>query len=1185
MSTQKISVTSIIKPNINYYEDNHPNNIKKSILTSNVNKTKQLKNSNNGTNQIFLNSNANNMKLNHIPPEKYKTTKNSPPKLLIGKNIDNQSNQLKISKKKINNNNNNTNTSQKINKPISKIFAQNINNMNNNINSNNNTNKPTLKNKIQEIFHKKLIKMNSRKKYLTTKNSNNNSITQSNNKNNNNNTSFDLNENKKTHINSVKQKLCDTAKNINSYREYTRTNSKNKRKSKDNLTNYYGKTCKDFYLIRKYISSAMTSNRQQPLRKQVNSNIEKNKFNTISEKKKIIPKNDIKNNFTANPKITNTKKLSKNDKEQLKLKNSKIYGKSNIITTKKIISRTAYPTKQNSRKQSIDKDTNKYKYSNNNKNNNRCIKKINQDVCEYEGIGIKKSVNQNINGGVIVNSKNYLTKFNSKYKFSRIYSSNNSKEQSREKLIMKNKNKYNEIKKNSNIEKLFTKFQKYKKNSINGGVASIKKENNCSKDEKNQNRNASHTSKPQNGENIIVKHKKVYSNSNINGFMPKNCKKSKYNEVNGANGMNRIFLNNYLAHDPNSANNSKHNIKDKNSFVKSSNNSKSKIPNKFSTKKLKDISKENNNNDQVEFNSEKKIIDTRELEKCRDADISLENNDSLYKYMNNNIDNEVSIINGGDNINLNESYDSFMSSIIKENNKFYSYNNDMKIISTYIKKYYNKYQNYPKTKMKFYKYGRLLGKGAFGKVNLSLHTLTGRLVAIKSINKSKLTNERQKQKIKIETGIMKSLSNSNNVVKFFETYETKKHICIVMEYICAGDLLSYIKKRSKLTEPVSKFIFKQIILALQYIHSHNIVHRDIKLDNILIDLDNNIKICDFGVSKIIKKGDIMVEQCGTPAYIAPEILKNRGYEGFAVDIWSAGVVLYAMLSGTVPFKGGDIKELHELIINGKFNPIKNISKEATSLINKLLEVDPKNRITVDEILTHPWIMDLNMNFFRNQNLFTNAEHILLAKSNVDYRDINNKEDMIENFELRNLDTANENLNINIKTKSYILAPFNTSLTEYDFYDDSINDLNNPDLVIRNNIIKFPPKVRDLNRNYELNNNQEIDNGIVISPQESEEKVKKNKSPCEESYNSKKYSKQFSPVNELENNNVNINNNTNKGGDSNKKKNLECNVFNEKALEYLENLGYKKDYVKNCITNKEFNYATASYMLLIKYCYS
>ena len=377
---------------------------------------------------------------------------------------------------------------------------------------------------------------------------------------------------------------------------------------------------------------------------------------------------------------------------------------------------------------------------------------------------------------------------------------------------------------------------------------------------------------------------------------------------------------------------------------------------------------------------------------------------------------------------MNESSCSMLSTL-KENGKFSCYNRDMEIISNYIKNYYSKYKKYPKTKMNFYKYGRLLGKGAFGKVNLSLHVLTGRLVAIKSINKTKLMNEKQKRKIMLETTIMKTLSKSNNVVKIFETYETKKHYCIVMEYICAGDLLSYIKKRGKLTEQVAKFIFKQIVLSLQYIHSHNIVHRDIKLDNILIDLDNNIKICDFGVSKIIKKGESMLEQCGTPAYIAPEILLNQGYEGFGVDIWSAGVVLYAMLGGTVPFKGNNINELHDLIIKGEYKPLKEISPEATHLIRSILEVDPKKRISTKDILVHPWLINVDLNFWKTQNLFTNAEYILLAKSNVDYRDISNKDDMIEIFDIKNLDTNDENKNKNVKTKSFILAPFNSSIEE------------------------------------------------------------------------------------------------------------------------------------------------------------
>ena len=364
--------------------------------------------------------------------------------------------------------------------------------------------------------------------------------------------------------------------------------------------------------------------------------------------------------------------------------------------------------------------------------------------------------------------------------------------------------------------------------------------------------------------------------------------------------------------------------------------------------------------------------------------------------------------------------------------------------------------------MKFYKYGKLLGKGAFGKVNLCLHTLTGRLVAIKSINKTKIISERQKKKINIETNIMKTLSNSNYIVKFYETYETKKHICIVMEYICAGDLLSYIRKRSKLNENIAKYIFKQIILALQYIHNNNIVHRDIKLDNILIDLDNKIKICDFGVSKIINSNDKMFEQCGTPTYIAPEILRNKGYEGFKVDVWSSGVVLYAMLSGTVPFKGNDLNELNNLILKGKFNDINDISVEAKNLIKNILEVDPKKRLSINEILCHPWLINVDCDNNINYNLFTNAERILLAKSNVDYSNINNKDDMIENFDIRNLDTEEEFESKNINTKSFILAPFNSSiiLVEEDDYfvynnsDKSLIDNYNNEILIKNNIIKF-----------------------------------------------------------------------------------------------------------------------------------
>ena len=123
-----------------------------------------------------------------------------------------------------------------------------------------------------------------------------------------------------------------------------------------------------------------------------------------------------------------------------------------------------------------------------------------------------------------------------------------------------------------------------------------------------------------------------------------------------------------------------------------------------------------------------------------------------------------------------------------------------------------------------------------------------------------------------------------------------------MEYAGSGDLLQYVKKRKRLSEEESRRIFKQIVYGLAHCHCRSVLHRDIKLDNILLDKNGDVKICDFGVSRVIKRSQRITEQCGTPAYIAPEIISDRGYSGFDADIWSLGVLLFAMVSGTVPFK-------------------------------------------------------------------------------------------------------------------------------------------------------------------------------------------------------------------------------------------------------------------------------------------
>ena len=517
----------------------------------------------------------------------------------------------------------------------------------------------------------------------------------------------------------------------------------------------------------------------------------------------------------------------------------------------------------------------------------------------------------------------------------------------------------------------------------------------------------------------------------------------------------------------------------------------------------------------------------------------------------------------------NQSVSSMKSVLIKEGTY---YQMESEKVSNYIKNYYKKYRTYPKTTVSFYKFGRIIGRGAFGKVNLGLHILTGRIVAIKSFNKSRLESESAKEKIYHEVNLMKNLRH-NSIVKILETVETEKYILIIMENVSGGDLLSFVKKRTKLNEKTAKIIFKQLILAIKYIHSRNIIHRDIKLDNILIDLNNNIKLCDFGVGKQIHKGELLNDQCGTPAYIAPEIVRNDSYEGPPVDLWSSGVVLYAMLSGTFPFKASNIKELNRIIQKGECPMINKVSIEGMSLIKGLLECDPKKRLTVDKVLNHPWLNNGSISEDDKCSLFTNAELVLLSKANIDYR-VSAKEDIIENFTIKNLDTANVTNNQNVATKSLILAPFNSSIDDYDNDTDS-----EAMLKIENNAVKFNDNANILNRNYELNNNGEIDHGILINHSEKID-IEANQKESESTINNIDDEIAISPPGEkkkIVDSDFSSNKNSQRNFTS--LTNSSTQLIDEGILKMLEGLGFDKEYLQRSLTNNELNYGTAGYFLL------
>ena len=227
---------------------------------------------------------------------------------------------------------------------------------------------------------------------------------------------------------------------------------------------------------------------------------------------------------------------------------------------------------------------------------------------------------------------------------------------------------------------------------------------------------------------------------------------------------------------------------------------------------------------------------------------------------------------------------------------------------------------------------------------------------------------------------------------------------------------------------------------------------------------------------MINSKEILTQQCGTPAYIAPEILIGKGYEGFAADIWSAGVVLFAITYGTVPFKSSTMPDLHKLIMKGKYTLKPSVSEELRDLIKHMLEINPKKRYTIPQILRHKWFL----NYDKNISLFTEYER---QKIETDYSKPNNDDrnklagnlsSTIDSdwFIEQNIDKSESDLTKNITSKSRIFAPFNTTKSHQSEIHESIEEL-----ILDKKAVRLSSRIKDADKQYEKNNNCEVDNGI------------------------------------------------------------------------------------------------------------
>ena len=444
-----------------------------------------------------------------------------------------------------------------------------------------------------------------------------------------------------------------------------------------------------------------------------------------------------------------------------------------------------------------------------------------------------------------------------------------------------------------------------------------------------------------------------------------------------------------------------------------------------------------------------------------------------------------------------------------------------------------------------------LGKGTFSVVKLGEQEKTKQKVAIKILDKEKIKTKEDLTRIQREIKILSMLEHPN-IIKTYTISETPKKYYIIMEYCEGGELFDYIVEKERLKESEASIFFYQLINALEYIHSKGIAHRDLKPENLLLSQNKkSIKIIDFGLSNFFENGNNCLETpCGSPSYASPEIIRGEVYDGFKIDIWACGIILFAMLCGYLPFdddeeeekveqddkkyfsqsnvggeeKSEDNEVLFQKILDGKIDFPDYLSDMAIDLIQKMLVVKPDDRIEISDIKKHKFYLTGKKNSLLYQKNVT--EHELFNNLNLYMNGINNN---------------NNNNNINISDNS------NSNLVDKDKIVVNISGINSLDVSMIN------PK-KD-------NNNEKNDNNI--NNDKKEIKIKENKNDMEE-YEKKLFANYLKKVADVKKKNNEVTKNKNKNKKDNKK-NLYINIMssmNNNSHNYKKYSKYKNNYTLN-----------------------
>ena len=432
-----------------------------------------------------------------------------------------------------------------------------------------------------------------------------------------------------------------------------------------------------------------------------------------------------------------------------------------------------------------------------------------------------------------------------------------------------------------------------------------------------------------------------------------------------------------------------------------------------------------------------------------------------------------------------------------------------------------------------------IGQGTFSKVTRAFHIITEQIVAVKILDKQKIEDEIDIERIIREIEILRSISHPN-ISQMYETYSTVHNFYLMMEYVDGGDLFDYISDNCYLPEKKACFFFRQLISVMEYLAELGISHRDIKPENILLDKDHeNIKVIDFGLSNYCMDHELLHSSCGSPCYASPEMLSGNPYSGTTTDLWSAGIVLYSMLVGALPFDDQELHKLYEQIKLGKFYIPSTLSLEAIDLLKRILQVDPNKRITIQELKEHKWFNIENNPMYKGVNIFydhlpcdTKVVQFVIKKYFSEDEEIS-----LYNFiKMVHMHACNKYTATYYLAKKYILK-VEDKFAARKPKKNKINENNEDNKKLNDNIKENKDKENgnyiekeSLKENQILNKNKEIKEDFYLQPNEikiesiNNENIPKENNNKNENNKNKKNDKEIKMIDVLDDNTNKENNN-------------------------------------------------------------